>query len=69
MPPSLLMEALDSVFQLVADLGVSPVVAGGLAVRSVDRLGGYRSASGTAPGPIGFRLYASEVSGNRTEPS
>ncbi len=32
MPPSLLMDALDSVFQMVADLGVSPVVAGGLAV-------------------------------------
>ncbi len=32
MPPSLLMDVLDSVFHMVADWGVSPVVAGGLAV-------------------------------------
>ncbi len=32
MPPSLLMETLDNVFQMVADWGVSPVIAGGLAV-------------------------------------
>ena len=32
MPPSLLMDTLDNVFQMVADWGVSPVIAGGLAV-------------------------------------
>ena len=32
MPPSLLMDTLDDVFQMVASWGVSPVVAGGLAV-------------------------------------
>ena len=32
MPPSLLMDVLDRVFHMVADWGISPVVAGGLAV-------------------------------------
>lgn len=32
MPPSLLMDTLEIVFQMVADWGVSPVIAGGLAV-------------------------------------
>ncbi len=32
MSPSLLLDTLDSVYQMVDELGVSPVVAGGLAV-------------------------------------